>query len=142
MFFRSFFLRFFQMVLAISAVYITLMAGTFYMRQEVEVSIAYLLVSAGFGCGVFVLFLFIRRFDGELTLEVGRLLYPLGILVSLVGAGLFAFRLMELIPDLDREHYVFGAAAALMIVFFVVRMFDLKWLRRLDEVVAREAPRG
>ncbi len=124
------------MVLAISAVYLVIMAGTFYLRQEAEVSMAYLLVAAGFGCGVFVMFLSIRHFDGELTLEVGRLLYPLGILVSIVGAVFFALRLMEMIPDIVREHYSFLAAAALMVLFFVVRMFDLKWLRTLDEVRA------
>ncbi len=129
------------MVLAICAVYLVIMAGTFYLRQEPALSIAYLLVAAGFGCGVFVLFLSIRHFDGELTLEVGRLLYPLGILVSLVGAGFFAFRLMEMIPDIVREHYSFLAAAVLMILFFIVRMFDLKWLRTLDEVRAPKAAR-
>lgn len=133
MFARSLFLRLFQFFLAISGVYIALIAGTFYVRDDFDLSFAYFLIAAGAGVGVLVLHFLIRQFDEELTLEVGRILYPLGMALGVIGAFVSASHLDGVLPDGGRERHVFFLACPLIVAVFVIRTFDLKWLRTLEE---------
>ncbi len=141
MFLKSFLLRFLQVVLAVSAVYLLLMAGTHHLQYDSEAALVYVLFAAGLGCGALIFHMFIRQFDPELTLEVGRLVYPAGMLVSIGGAVLSSQYVIAGFPDVSRVYYSFILAACLLVAFFVFRMFDLKWLRSWREIHFHQARR-
>lgn len=131
----SLFLRLTQVCAAIAGVYIGLIGGTFHVGNEPSsLALTYFFVSGGLLCLALVLLPVIRVVDPDLVSEVAWVIYPGGIALSLVGAFYFSVHLLEYLESARREHYTLILAGILLTLFFVIRIFDIKWLKSARDV--------
>lgn len=81
----------------------------------------------------------VKKVDPELSLEVARIVFPSGILFSLLLSSLLSMYLNDLIPGNEgREHYILPFVGLGVSFFLIVRCFDLKWLRPEEEIAFLE----
>ncbi|MCC5838708.1 MAG: hypothetical protein JJT96_01180 [Opitutales bacterium] len=131
---KSLFLRLTQVVATVAGVYIGLIAGTFHVGNEPSLALTYFLISAALLGLSLLLLIVIRVTDPEMVSEVGWVIYPGGIALSLVGAFFFSVHLLEHLENARREHHTLILAGLLLTLFFVIRIFDIKWLKSARDV--------
>jgi hypothetical protein len=76
----------------------------------------------------------IRKVDPELIVETARFLYPGAAAVALVTALSNMVWLDNLIPGDGVQHYTVGFVGLGVMIFMIVRIFDIKWLRNYEEL--------
>jgi hypothetical protein len=122
-----------------AAVCLLLMTITFFIQIQYD-----LVMYTGMICGLMFLWVLINWFlvtklDPELSLESARLVFPSGIILSLLLSFLFSVYLKDLIPgDTGKQHYVLPFVGLGISVYLLVRAFDVKWLRTEDEIAFLE----
>lgn len=81
----------------------------------------------------------IKKLDPELSMESARLVFPAGIILSLVLSFLLSMYLKDLIPgDEGIQHFILPFVGCGISIYLVVRCFDVKWLRPEQEVAFME----
>lgn len=84
-------------------------------------------------------YIIVKKVDPELSMEVARLLFPSGAVLSVILSGVLAMYLDAMIPgDEGRQHYILIFAGVGVALFLVVRCFDIKWLRGEEEILLLE----
>ena len=82
-------------------------------------------------------FLVQRKADPELSVEVGRILYPAGAVLSIILSLLMSMQLESMIPGTEGiEHYILIFVGLGVSLFLGVRWFDVKWLRLEEEILS------
>ncbi len=133
--FRSFLLRLGLILSTTAVICLVLMVFTLLL-QGLQQSATF----CGVILGLLLLWLLfnwfiVRRIDPELSLEVARILFPAGMVLSIVLSYVLALFLSDLIPGDDgRQHYILPFVGLGVTFFLVVRCFDLKWLRPEEEI--------
>ena len=81
----------------------------------------------------------VKKVDPELSMEVGRLLFPSGAVLSIILSSVLAMYLEAMIPgDEGRQHYILVFVGVGVALFLLVRCFDIKWLRGEEEILLLE----
>jgi len=137
--FRSFLLRLTLILSVTGSLCLMLMAATLGIQKDREGAIF---------CGLLfgVLFLWmlfnwfiIRRVDPELSVEVARILFPAGIVLSLALSVVLAMYLKELIAKEEGyEHWILPFVGMGVSFYLIVRCFDIRWLRGEEEIAMLE----
>ena len=132
---RSFLLRL-GLILSITAVIcLVLMVATLAIQNQIEA--AKFCGLLGFLLLVWLLFnwYIVRKIDPELSLEVARIVFPAGMVFSLLLSSTLALYLSDMIPgDEGKQHMILPFVGVGVTFFLVVRCFDLKWLRPEEEI--------
>ena len=137
--FRSFILRLALILSTTAVICLFLMAATLGLQGATQ---AMPFISMVFGI-VLIWFLFnwliVKKVDPELSVEVARILFPSGALLSLVLSVVLAMYLDALIPGTEgRQHWILPFVGIGVAIFLVVRCFDIKWLRSEIEIITLE----
>jgi hypothetical protein len=131
---RSFLLRISIVLLSTTMVCFLVMGASLAMqslRDEMQYSLMLaLLFGLLLGLNVF----FIRKAQSELSMEVARLLFPSGAVLSVLISILFLQWLDDLIPGDGRQHWVMIFVGLGIASFLLIRCFDIKWLRSEEEI--------
>jgi hypothetical protein len=76
-----------------------------------------------------------KKLDPELSVEVARILYPAGGVLSIGLSMLLSLQLESMIPGNEgAQHFILIFVGIGISLFFVVRGFDIKWLRLEAEI--------
>lgn len=132
--FRSFLMRFTQLIAAVVGLCFLVMSATMYINLQPQMGL-WFAVYAGL-CLVWVLAMvfLIRKRDPELVVEVAKFLYPGGALVSLLISFLMMGWLQSILDTETLSHVPVIFVGVLVAGFLVVRCWDLKWLRNEEEL--------
>lgn len=137
--FKSFLLRL-SLIMSITAtVCFLLMAATLYLQHESEA-----MTFSSILCGILLVWCLInwfivRKVDPEISVEVARILFPAGGLLSLVLSSVLSLYLDAMIPGNEgKQHFILPFVGAGVTLFLIVRCFDIKWMRSEDEILMLE----
>jgi hypothetical protein len=144
MLFRSFILRLSQILAVTATICIILMAATLFLQQMRELAGMYLIAALPPALWIVLSVYFIRKYDSELVVEVARIVYPVGGLLSLALSILLAIMLGILLPGSGYQPVVLVFAGAGVLVFLLIRSLDIRWLRTMEEIESlnRKGPRS
>lgn len=137
--FRSFLLRLGLILSTTAVICLLLMTATLALQKQAD-SAMYcgMLLGILFAWFIFNLVM-VKKVDPELSLEVARIVFPSGILFSLLLSSLLSMYLNDLIPGNEgREHYILPFVRLSVSFYLIVRCFDLKWLRPEEEIAFLE----
>lgn len=138
--FRSFCLRLALILSTTAAICLFLMVLTLGMQDLREGMIFSSLLFGLVFLWLIINYLVIRRIDPEPSLEVARLVWPAGALLSLALSILLALELGDLIPGTEGyEHLILVFVGVGVAIFLMVRCFDIRWLRGEDEIAGYES---
>jgi hypothetical protein len=137
---RSFLLRISQILSLTATISLFLMTATLGIQKETA--------SMYFTGTLFIILLLwwtgnsyvIKKVDPELSMEVARLLFPAGAILSLCLSIFMAIYLAAMIPgDEGKQHLIIPFVGIGIALFLIVRCFDIKWLRGEEEIIEMEA---
>jgi hypothetical protein len=137
--FRSFILRISQILSLNVVICLFLMAATLGIQKQRE--------GMYFTGALFLILLFwflintyaVRKVDPELSVEVARILFPAGALLSFSLSSVLSLYLDALIPGTEgKEHWILPFVGLGIAMFLIVRCFDIKWLRGEAEILEME----
>lgn len=139
MFIRSFILRLSQILAASLAVYCSLSSITLWLQGLPRLSTGYALASGAAVLWVLISHFIIRKVDVELVLEVARILYPVGAILTVTLSILLAFELNALLElaegrETELEFLVLILAGVMIAIFLCVRMLDIRFMRSAEEI--------
>lgn len=137
--FRSFLLRLSLILSSTAAICLLLMAVTL-LFQELHEGVRFCLTFLGvISVWLIANFFVQRKIDPELSVEVGRILYPAGAVLSVILSLLLSMQLESMIPGSEGiEHYILIFVGIGVSLFLIVRGFDVKWLRLEEELLSVE----
>jgi len=135
--FRSFILRLSLILSATAAICLLLMAITLGF-QELFAGVKFCLSFFGLiAVWLLVNFFVQKKIDPELSVEVGRILYPAGAVLSIILSLLMSTQLESMIPGSEGiEHFILIFVGIGVSLFLGVRWFDVKWLRLEEEILS------
>lgn len=131
---KSFFLRVPIVLLSTVAVCQLVMAGSLGLQSMPSQMHYSLILALLFGLLLGLNIYFLQRAKLELSMEVARILYPMGAALSLMISVLFMLWLDDMIPGEGSEHYVMIFVGLGIAIFLLIRCFDIRWLRSEEEI--------
>ena len=140
--FWSFFFRLIHILLVTISLCGILAAATLVIQQNVKL-VQYLCLGAFIAllCA-WILRLFIKKMDPELSIEVGRILLPLGAFFSLLLSLVLAVYFADFLTDEKAgQQYILPLGGLSVAAFLIVRSFDVKWMRGEAELATRRRAR-
>ena len=137
--FRSFLLRLALILSTTASICLVLMAATLGIQKDRQ---GMYFFAALFGI-LFLWMIFnwfvVRRVDPELSVEVARILFPAGMVLSIALSVVLAMYLKEIIPgDEGHQHWILPFVGLGVSFYLLVRCFDIRWLRGEDEIASLE----
>lgn len=131
---KSFFLRLSQILSFTAFVGLLMMSATCYLQFLPDAGLAFLLWAVPFFLWTLFAQLLIRRYDPELIVEVARLLYPAGAILSLGLSIWLSIVLANTLPEPELRHLIVVFSGIGVVVFMLIRCFDIRWLRTREEI--------
>lgn len=137
--FRSFLLRT-GLILSVTAVVcLVLMMITLLIQMQYDSAMYTGLLLCLMLVWLLINWILVRKLDRELSLESARMVFPAGIVLSLVLSILFSIHLRDMIPgDEGIQHLTLPFVGLVVSIYLIVRCFDVKWLRPESEVAFME----
>jgi hypothetical protein len=137
--FRSFLLRLTLILSTTATLSLALMAATLGIQGLPDGMIFCLLLFGLMLIWLAVNFVVVRKTDPEISVEVARLLFPSGAILSIVLSFVLSMTLEGMIPGTEgKQHYIIIFVGLGIAFFLVVRCFDIKWLRCEAEILSLE----
>lgn len=82
----------------------------------------------------------VHKVDPEISVEVARILFPSAGVLSICLSVLMSMYLDTLIPGREgSQHFILPFVGVGVAIYFIVRCFDIKWLRGEDEINEMES---
>jgi hypothetical protein len=137
--FRSFLLRMTLILSTTATISLLLMAATLGIQGLTDGMIFCLMLFALVLIWLAVNYIVVRKTDPEISVEVARLLFPGGAILSILLSLWLAMILDGMIPGSEgKQHYIVLFVGLGIAFFLMVRCFDIKWLRGEAEIVSLE----
>jgi hypothetical protein len=137
--FRSFLLRLTLILSTTATLSLLLMAATLGIQGLYDGMIFCFLLFGLMLVWLVANFIVVRKTDPEVSVEVARLLFPSGGILSIFLSLLLSMTLDGMIPGTEgKQHYIIIFVGLGIACFLVVRCFDIKWLRGEDEILSLE----
>ncbi|MFP4541718.1 MAG: hypothetical protein ACLFR7_08805 [Opitutales bacterium] len=127
-------LRLSQILFASIAIYLLLIAGTFFLQVRFEDAIQFASYSGGVALLWAIATFFIWRSPAELVREVAIVVYPGGALASLALAVAMGYWMESMLVDPEREIWTLIMAGVMIAIVMIIRCFDIQWLRSAEEL--------
>jgi len=134
---RSYILRLTQILAGSTTVYLLVMIATLVLQDQGSETVSLGLAGAGTSLWWLISSIIISKIDPELTIEVARLLYPTAGLVALVISVVLGFRLQDMVSYPVAQQWSVILAGILVLLVMVIKCFDIRWLRSMDEIQFR-----
>jgi hypothetical protein len=136
---RSFILRLFLILSLTAVICLLLMTATLGLQK---------LTDGMSFCGMLLLIIFgwflinwyaVRKVDPEISMEVARMVYPSGAILSIALSVFLSIYLDTLIPGTEgKQHFIVPFVGLGVACFLIIRCFDIKWLRGEEEIAEME----
>lgn len=133
--FRSFILRLSQILTLTAVLCLLLMLATLFIQKQAEavyfIGMIFMTILVWFLVNWYV----VRKVDPEVSVEVARILFPSGAILSICLSGVLSLYLDTLIPGREgSQHLILPFVGVGVAFYLIVRCFDIKWLRGEDEI--------
>jgi ascorbate-specific PTS system EIIC-type component UlaA len=137
--FRSFLMRMALILSTTGTICLFLMSATLGIQGNRDGMIFLALLCLILLCWLLINLYVVRKTDPELSVEVARLVFPSGAVLSVGLSFLLALVLRDMLPEREGiQHYITLFVGIGVGLFLLVRCFDIKWLRGEDEIVNLE----
>jgi uncharacterized membrane protein (GlpM family) len=137
--FRSFLLRLTLILSTTATISLLLMAATLGIQGLRDGMVFCIMLFVLLLIWLVANYFVVRKTDPEVSVEVARLLFPSGAILSIFLSLLLSLMLDGMIPGTEgMQHYIVVFVGLGIAFFLIVRCFDIKWLRGEAEILSLE----